>query len=108
MMKNIKRTLECVSCVPDEASNKNPSHERELKRINRIVGQLEGIGRMITDRRYCPEILVQTRAATAAIRSLEAAILQKHIDSCVAAAFSTKGKNRQEKIDELIELFKSR
>ena len=80
-MKNSKRTLECISCVPEDSANTNPSHDRELKRINRVIGQLEGIGRMITDRRYCPEILVQTRAATAAIRSLEAAILQKHIEN---------------------------
>lgn len=39
MMESSKRTLECVSCVPDESSNKNPSHERELKRINR-TGQM--------------------------------------------------------------------
>lgn len=107
-MPKSEKHLSCIDCGVEGADAKYPNHEKEIKRINRIAGQLEGIKRMIGERRYCPEILIQTQAVTSAIRSLEASILEKHIESCVATALAAKGKARQEKINELIALFKSR
>lgn len=40
----------------------NPSHEKELPRLNRAVGQLDGIRKMIEARRYCPEILIDRKS----------------------------------------------
>ena len=63
--------------------NKNPDHIKNIHRINRIHGQLKGVEKMIVEKRYCLEILQQTRAITSAIKSLENNILNKHIDHCV-------------------------
>lgn len=48
-----------------------PSHEKQISRINRVVGQLEGIKRMIEDKRYCVEIMSQLRAARNAIKTID-------------------------------------
>lgn len=85
----------------------NPNHSKQLKRLNRIIGQLEGIKKMVVDKRYCPDILIQTRAAKSAISSLEASILELHLQHCVHEAFVSKKKNDSvEKIKEIIEIFK--
>ena len=42
---------------------------------------------MIEAQRYCPDILVQTRAIQSAIRSLERSLLERHIQHCVSQAF---------------------
>ena len=81
----------------------HPSHCANIKTLNRVIGQLEGVRRMIEERRYCPDILIQTRAARAALKKTELAILRSHMNHCVAEAFREKnGDKSQEKIDEII------
>ena len=88
-------------------SNKHPDHSNEISRINRISGQIEGVKKMIEERRYCPDILTQLRAVASATKSLEASVLEAHLGSCVADAFkSDKVEEQKEKISELVKLFK--
>lgn len=84
----------------------HPSHKKQLSRLNRISGQIEGVKRMIDEQRYCPEILTQLRAIRSAVKSLEAAVLKKHLNSCVAEAFvSGSKKTRDKKVEELTAIF---
>ncbi len=85
----------------------NPSHSDQIKRINRIIGQLEGVKRMIESGEYCPKILIQTKAVNSAVRSLETNLLEKHINHCVKNAYKT-GKGAKEKTEELVNIFKTR
>lgn len=85
----------------------HPDYGPLLPRLNRIAGQVEGVRRMIGGRRYCPEILTQLRAIRAAINSLEAGILETHLDACVRAAFDSDNRHEKEaKIAELKELYR--
>ncbi len=85
----------------------HPDHSEETARINRAIGQLEGVKRMIEERRYCPDILVQTRAITSAVMAIESRILERHIESCVQAAFDSKdGGEAGAKVTELIDIFR--
>jgi DNA-binding FrmR family transcriptional regulator len=88
----------------------HPDHSSEIKRLKRIQGQLEGIERMILERRYCIDILNQTKAVTSAIHSLESALLEKHLGYCVRESFSLKNSDEEMelKIREIMELFKKR
>lgn len=92
---------QCDTCV-----EQHPDHSKQLHRINRIVGQLEGVKKMIEDRRYCPDILTQTRAISSAVRSLEANILQLHLENCVQDAFNSKKGYADKQIQELVDIFK--
>lgn len=98
----VKTKSTCGSCE----DKVYPDHSKHLNRINRIIGQLEGVGRMIEERRYCPEIMTQTRAISSAVRSLEAKLLHSHLENCVQEAFKSGSKDRDKKIEELVELFK--
>lgn len=82
----------------------HPDHSGQLARLKRIRGQIEGIHRMIEDRRYCPEILVQTSAVRAALRSLEVTILREHVDHCVKHALRDAG-GPDAKLKELLTIF---
>ena len=84
-----------------------PDHSSELKRLNRIKGQVEGVERMIVERRYCPEIVQQIKAARAALKSLEASIIEGHMRHCVKQAIASRDAFIvQQKIEEIILLVK--
>ncbi|MBR1777765.1 MAG: metal-sensitive transcriptional regulator [Alphaproteobacteria bacterium] len=81
-----------------------PDHTKELGRLNRILGQIEGIKKMIIEHRDCADIMSQLRAARSAIRAVEANVLKTHLQHCVVQSFNSE-QERQQKIDELRELF---
>lgn len=83
-----------------------PDHSNEIQRLNKISGQIEGVKKMIQDRRYCPDIIIQLKAISSAVKSVESIILKSHLESCIKDAFSTNNLiEQQAKIDELIKLF---
>jgi|TARA_Y100000385_G_C13008067_1_gene600387 DNA-binding FrmR family transcriptional regulator len=84
----------------------HPSHQNECKNLNRLSGQIEGIKKMIEERRYCPEIITQLRAIQAATKSIESNILERHLKSCVQDAFKSSSEESESKIEELIKIFK--
>ena len=79
-------------------------HSDNIPRLNRILGQVEGIKKMIEDKRYCTDILMQLRAVRSALKSVESNILQKHLQHCVAQSFASD-TDKNKKIDELKMLF---
>jgi DNA-binding FrmR family transcriptional regulator len=83
-------------------------NEMAQKRLARIKGQIAGVERMFLDGRYCPEIIQQIRSVRAALKSLEIAVLENHMKSCVRTAITSKSAHEADaKLAELIELLKS-
>lgn len=88
-------------------SHKHPSHTGEVTRINRAIGQLEAVKRMIDEGKYCVDIMSQLRAARNAIKTIELGVLETHIGACMAEACASKDEKRKaEKIGELMALLK--
>jgi DNA-binding FrmR family transcriptional regulator len=52
-------------------------------RVNRVVGQVAGIQRMVEEGRYCVDILNQIAAARSALDALGVELLTRHLESCV-------------------------
>ena len=78
-------------------------HQKELPRLRRMRGQIDGIEKMINDRRYCPDILIQIKAATAALRTIELSILERHLEHCLAQAIREGNTgDAKKKIDEIV------
>lgn len=85
-----------------------PDHSSEMPRLKRIIGQMEGIKRMIQERRYCPDILQQLRAAQSAIKALELQILKTHLSSCIrTASQNDKSAVFDAKLKEFLDLIKN-
>ena len=82
-----------------------PSHISQLQRLRRIEGQIRGVIKMIENKRYCMDILQQTRAISAALKAVENNIMEDHLTSCVASALkSNRKKDQANKIKEVIEV----
>lgn len=72
-----------------------------VHRLNRIEGQIRGIRKMVEKSAYCPDILVQSAAATAAIQAFNRELLDSHIRSCVATDLRA---GKDETVEELVVL----
>jgi DNA-binding FrmR family transcriptional regulator len=57
-----------------------------LARLRRIEGQIRGIEGMVTDDRYCIDILTQISAAQAALDKVALGLLDGHAHTCVIGA----------------------
>lgn len=80
-----KRTEEaaCPACH-QRHTPRDAEELRQLKnRLNRMVGQLNGISRMLDENRYCGDILIQISAVEKALQSFGYNVLQSHMESCV-------------------------
>lgn len=87
------------------STHQHADHCHNVKSLNRVIGQLEGVRRMVDERRYCADILVQTRAAAAALKKIELTILKTHMNHCVSEAFHEKAPSKSaKKIDELVKI----
>jgi len=62
---------------------KAEAQKKIRSRVNRINGQINGIGKMIDEDRYCVEILDQIAAARSALDSLGVELLTNHLETCV-------------------------
>jgi CsoR family transcriptional regulator, copper-sensing transcriptional repressor len=56
------------------------------KRINRIEGQVRGVGKMIDEDRYCIDVLTQVAAIQSALDGLALQLLEQHLHGCVQHA----------------------
>jgi DNA-binding FrmR family transcriptional regulator len=76
------------------------------KRLRRVAGQVEGIHDMVEQDRYCVDVLTQIAAARAALARVGQMVLRSHIETCVTDALqSGKAGDREQKLDELMEVF---
>ena len=90
----------CPNC--DRVKVREPEEYKSLiHRLNRIEGQIRGIRGMVEKSAYCPDILVQSAAATAAIQAFNRELLTNQIRSCVAEDLRV---GKDEKLDELVKL----
>ncbi|MFH1359730.1 MAG: metal-sensitive transcriptional regulator [Candidatus Omnitrophota bacterium] len=82
-----------------------PDHAAQIVSLRRIEGQIRGIQKMIEDKRYCVDVLIQLRSVVKAIGSVREKILRRHLEHCVKDALQGKSEaERQKKIDEVINL----
>ena len=77
---------------------------RQLKnRLNRMVGQLNGIGRMLDENRYCGDILIQISAVEKALQAFGYSVLKSHMENCVTEEVRN---GNPDIMDETLELMK--
>lgn len=74
------------------------------QRINNIIGQLEGVKKMLKDSSNdCFSVLTQMKAVKSAVSSLSIQMLSDELDICLKSSFSQSKKERMETvIKELI------
>ncbi len=87
-------------------SEKTPSRgytatkDQLLARLRRIEGQVRGVQGMVSEDRYCIDVLTQIAAAQAALDKVALGLLDAHAHHCVTTA--EDADQREEKTDELM------
>ena len=89
-----------------DGGRNNPSHRGHIGRLNRVAGQVEAVRRMIDGGEYCVDIMTQIRAARSALKSIELAILETHMRSCLDQAQAGGAQRRQGRIGEILALLR--
>jgi DNA-binding FrmR family transcriptional regulator len=81
--------LTSLADKPIRVARKADDKAALVRRINRIEGQVRGIGKMIDEDRYCVDILTQVSAARSALDALALGLLDRHLHGCVQRAVRT-------------------
>ena len=85
---------------------KNTPRSEELShqlqnRLNRMIGQLNGIKKMLDENRYCGDILTQVAAVENAVQRFGQILLKDHMETCVVEEIR---KGNVQVVDEAIDL----
>lgn len=93
----------CCSCRHKETERTAALQSDVQKRLNRVIGQLNGVKAMIEDNRYCGDVLIQLAASEAAVHRISEIILQDHMETCVVDRIR---EGKVEVVDEAMKLIK--
>jgi Uncharacterized protein conserved in bacteria len=74
----------CPHCGSRKKERTAEERKALLRRLRLAEGQIRGIQKMVEEDAYCPDILIQVSAVTAALNSFNRELLSCHIRSCVA------------------------
>ena len=97
------KTQQCGACRHKDTERAAEIQSDIQKRLNRAIGQLNGVKAMIEDNRYCGDVLMQLSASEAAIRRISEIILQDHLETCVVEQIRN---GNVEVVDEVMQLIK--
>ncbi len=79
----------------------------EVKRLNRVIGQVEGIRKMLEEQRKLEDVLIQCKAIHSALKSIESRVFKAHLEVALDEIVKLeKKKHRAEQVEELENLFK--
>ncbi len=91
---------EKAPCCSGHTKKRTPEELKCLmNRLKRIEGQVRGLQRMLENEAYCPDVLMQSAAVTAAMNGFNKELLAGHIRTCVAEGIR---QGKDEVIDELV------
>lgn len=100
MADNQSAARECC-CKHKDTPRGEEFHADLQKRLNRAIGQLNGVKAMLDDNRYCGDVLTQLAAAESAVRKVSQLILTDHMHTCVVEQVR---QGNDEVIDEALAL----
>ena len=83
---------------------RSPELKRNVtRRINRAIGQLNGIKQMIDDDRYCGDVLTQLAAVESAVKAVSRVVMRDHLETCVVERVQSGDVDA---VEEVMDLFK--
>ena len=95
---------ECPHCCHQKRTPRADELKADVdRRINRAIGQLNGIKQMVDDDRYCGDVLTQLAAVESAVKAVSRAVMRDHLQTCVTERIQS---GDTEVVDEVMGLFK--
>jgi DNA-binding FrmR family transcriptional regulator len=78
---------------------------KTLKRLARIEGQVRGIQRMVTEDRYCADVMTQIASVHEALRAVGRELMRHHLEHCATEAIRSEDPAQADAMyDELMAL----
>ncbi len=91
-------------CGGDKTKLRTEEEKKKIiSRLNRIIGQLNGIKKMVEEDKYCDDILIQLSAADKSVKSLANVVLDSHMHTCLIEHIRN---GDYQVVDEIVDLFK--
>lgn len=79
-----------------------------LRRLKSVEGHIRGIERMVEDGAYCVDVVHQVHAVQRALKKVSAAVLDRHLHTCVTHAVRGGDEPAKERVlEELLEIFEA-
>ena len=85
-------------------SMKKDTKDKAIRRLMLIEGQVRGLQRMVSDEKYCIDIITQTSAIKEALAGVEDLVLENHLSTHVIEQIRS-GKNKQA-VTEILKIYK--
>jgi CsoR family transcriptional regulator, copper-sensing transcriptional repressor len=86
----------------NETRGYSEDKDQLLKRLRRIEGQTRGIQNMVSEDRWCPDILQQIAAVRAALDKVALGLAEGHVQHCMMTG-TTDPARQQEMTAELMQ-----
>lgn len=86
---------------------RHTTKKEALKRLNYLIGHLNGVKRMLEEDRYCVDVIQQNLGVISALHKVNEKMLKSHFETCLSTAIkSGSKKEREEKLAEIMKIFK--
>jgi len=83
---------------------KNDIQQKAVRQLKIIEGQVRGLQKMITEDKYCIDIITQSSAVRNSLGSVEEKILEEHLTTCTVKQMQGTGKKKA--ITEILAVYK--
>lgn len=104
--QNVRKPAEqrCCHCGAQKHTPRSEKLKADVtRRLNRAIGQLNGIKTMVEKDRYCGDVLTQLAAVESAVKAVSREVMQDHLETCVVERVQA---GDTEVVDEVMGLFK--
>ena len=96
-------TVEASCCHTKHTPRSEELKRSVARRVNRAIGQLNGIRQMVEEDRYCGDVLTQLAAVESAVKAISRMVMQDHLETCVVERIQD---GDTQVTDEVMSLFK--
>ncbi len=76
-----------------------------VNRLNRVIGHLMAVKRMVEEDRDCSDVLTQLAAVKSAVNSIGCEIMKQHISHCVVDAIAQGNRDAIDDLNDAIARF---
>ena len=97
------KSMDNCSCSVKTKKRSEEEKKILITRMNRLIGQMNGVKKMIEEDRYCDDILIQLSAIDKSVKSIANLLLDKHMHSCLIENIQ---EGNLEVVDEIVDLFR--
>lgn len=89
--------------------NMDEATKKIVNRLKSIEGHVRGVIKMVEDEAYCINVVNQIQAIESALHKVNAAVLDRHLHTCVTTAIRGNNPDERERvINEIMGVFQAK